>query len=270
MKAPTALVLFKIHRLQAGTSVVTENQFKWKSPNYTASILPVPVLAVMSDCPEGFKGLILGKAELSALAAELHWTELAASLEIKAGSFWLVFFFLQERIFKISPWWLKFWLGLSGFAGVGSRAGLHWRLRDWSELGVGGGQRYVCANHQNLQEKWGQAWIFIRRSAQPWLCASHDLRTMSLLTVTHLQRGGGERIKVKLCLLRLARASHALWAQRRWQGGWGGGDTLQHQAAIAASISKAQRRCEFWEVEIFILTSRCKLCGVTRSQSMNS
>lgn len=38
---------------------------------------------------------------------------------------------------------------------MGSRAGLHWRLLDWSVLGLGVGaaQRYVCANHQNLQEK---------------------------------------------------------------------------------------------------------------------
>lgn len=99
MKAPTALILFKIHRLQPGTSVVKENLFKWKSPNYTPSIPPFLVLAVMRDWAEGLQGLDFGKSWVVSTGswASLNWT---GSITGNKSRFGLFFSFFLSKNFQ--------------------------------------------------------------------------------------------------------------------------------------------------------------------------
>lgn len=132
----------------------------------------------------------------------------------------------------------------------------------------GAQQRYVCANHQKPPGKMRTALNFYKEvSTAMALCFPRTCGqcSFSLLHICKEEERKKKTKKVKLCLLRPEGASHTLWARRRWWGGRGGGDILQHRAPIRA----AQRRREFWETEVFISTSRWKPWRVTRSQSRN-
>lgn len=92
----------------------------------------------------------MGKAELSALPAELHWSfEPAASLEMKAG------FFSKKEFSKFVPNCQSFdWLCqnlLVSMWAVG--LGWHWRLLDWPALGLGGDNKDTCVQTTKTPRK---------------------------------------------------------------------------------------------------------------------
>lgn len=176
MKAPTALILFKIHRLQPVTSVVKENLFKWKSPNYTPSIPPFPVLAVMRD-QRGFKGFDFGKSWVVSTGswASQNWT--GSITGNKSRGFFgccSFFFFSSKREFSkfLCDCWSFGWVSedlLVWAAGLGCTGGC-WTGQCW---GWGQDKDMCVQTTKTSRKNEDRLRIFIRRSAQPWLCASH-------------------------------------------------------------------------------------------------
>lgn len=74
--------------------------------------------------------------------------------------------------------------------------GWHWRLLDWPALGSGGDNKDTCVQTTKTSRKNEDSLEFLQggRYSHRFVLPT-DLRTMSLLTVIYLQRGGGEKKK---------------------------------------------------------------------------